>query len=91
MTSWNITKIEKLNDSVIRTKFKIINPKKISRFKTKSIALIEANIAYLLRLKNPVKTTQKLKIIDNRDAYTVLYSISNILKLDPQTEFTQNE
>ena len=55
------------------------------------MVLIEASIAYLLRLKNPVKTIQKLKIIDNREAYIVLYSMSNILKLGPHTEFIQKE
>ena len=34
---------------------------------------------------------QKLNTIDNKEAYTVLYSISNTLKLGPQTEFIQNE
>jgi len=89
--SWKRTKTVKLKDSVIVTRFRISRPKKISKFNTSSTVLIDANIAYLLRLKNPVKTIQKLKIIDNNDAYTVLYSISNILKLGPQTEFIQNE
>ena len=53
---------------MITTRFKINKPKKISKFKTKSTVLIEANIAYLLRLKNPVNIIQKLNIIDNRDA-----------------------
>jgi len=34
---------------------------------------------------------QKLKIMDNKEAYTVLYSISKILKPGPQTEFIQKE
>jgi len=89
--SWKRTKDVKLKDSVIITKFKINNPKKISKFSTRSTVLIEANIAYLLRLKKPVKIMQKLNIIDNREAYTVLYSISKILKLGPQTEFIQKE
>ena len=75
----------------IVTRFKISNPRKISRFKTKSTVLIEANIAYLLRLKKPVKIIQKLNIIESKEAYTVLYSISKILKLGPHTEFIQNE
>jgi len=89
--SWKSTKDVKLNDSVIITKLSIKRPRKISKFKTRSIVLIEANIAYLLRLKNPVRMIQKLNIIDNNDAYTVLYSMSNILKLGPHTEFIQNE
>ena len=68
MFSWKRTNDVKLKDSVIITKFKISKPKKISRFKTRSTVLIDANIAYLLRLKNPVKIIQKLKIIDNKDA-----------------------
>lgn len=50
------------------TRFKISSPRKISRFKTKRTVLIEASIAYLLRLKNPVKIIQKLNIIDSKDA-----------------------
>ena len=50
------------------TRFKISKPKKISKFKTKSTVLIDANIAYLLRLKKPVKIIQKLNIIDKREA-----------------------
>lgn len=73
------------------TRFKIKRPKNISRFSTSNIVLIEANIAYLLRLKNPVRIIQKLNIIDNKEAYTVLYSMSKILKLGPQTEFIQKE
>jgi len=80
-----------LKDSTIKTKFKIIKPKKTSKFKTSKTVLIEANIAYLLRLKKPVSTIQKLKIIENKDAYTVLYSISNTLKFGPQTELIQKE
>lgn len=30
-------------------------------------------------------------MIDSKDAYTVLYSISKTLKLGPQTEFIQKE
>ena len=67
------------------------NPKKISKFNTNNTVLIEANIAYLLRLKKPVKTIQKLNIIDNKDAYTVLYSKSNKLIFGPHTEFIQKE
>ena len=44
------------------------NPKNISKFKTSKTVLIEANIAYLFLLKNPVNTIQKLKIIDNKEA-----------------------
>ena len=66
--SWKRTKAVKLNDSVITTRFKINNPKKISKFKTNNTVLIEANIAYLLRLKKPVKIIQKLNIIDNKEA-----------------------
>jgi len=73
------------------TKFSIIKPRNISKFKTRSTVLIEANMAYLLRLKKPVKIMQKLNIIDNKDAYTVLYSTSKILRLGPQTEFIQKE
>jgi hypothetical protein len=76
---------------VINTKLSIINPKKISKFNTNKTVLIDANIAYLLRLKNPVRTIQKLNIIESKEAYTVLYSISKILKLGPHTEFIQNE
>ena len=68
MFSWNAVKTVKLKDSVISTRFNINNPKKISKFKTKSTVLMEANNAYLLRLKNPVNTIQKLKIIDSKDA-----------------------
>jgi hypothetical protein len=68
MFSCSITKDVKLKDSVIITKFKISNPKKISKFNTSKTVLIDANIAYLLRLKNPVSTIQKLKIMDNKDA-----------------------
>jgi len=91
MFSCKIIKDVKLNDSVRRTIFNINKPKKISRFNTSSTVLIEANIAYLLRLKKPVKMIQKLKIMDNKEAYTVLYSISKILKPGPQTEFIQKE
>jgi len=73
------------------TKFNIIKPRNISKFKTRSTVLIEANMAYLLRLKKPVKIMQKLNIMDNKDAYTVLYSTSKILRLGPQTEFIQKE
>ena len=73
------------------TKFSISKPRKISKFNTKSIVLIDANIAYLLRLKKPVKIIQKLNIIDNNDAYIVLYSKSNKLMFGPQTEFIQKE
>jgi len=73
------------------TKFSIIKPRNISKFKTRSTVLIEANMAYLLRLKKPVKIMQKLNIMDNKDAYTVLYSTSKILRLGPQTEFIQKE
>ena len=66
--SWNKTKDVKLKDSVIDIRFKIKRPKNISRFKTNKTVLIEANIAYLLRLKNPVNIIQKLKIIDNKEA-----------------------
>jgi hypothetical protein len=66
--SWNKTNVVKLKDSVIVTRFKIKRPKKISKFKTNNTVLIDANIAYLLRLKNPVSIIQKLKIIDNKDA-----------------------
>lgn len=52
---------------------------------------MDANIAYLLRLKNPVNTIQKLNIIESKEAYTVLYSISKMLKLGPHTEFIQKE
>jgi hypothetical protein len=48
-------------------------------------------MAYLFLLKNPVRIIQKLNIIDNNAAYTVLYSISKILRLGPQTEFIQKE
>ena len=89
--SWNKLNTEKLKDSVITTKFNINNPRKISKFNTKSMVLIDANIAYLLRLKKPVKTIQKLKIMDNNDAYTVLYSKSNKLIFGPHTEFIQKE
>jgi hypothetical protein len=50
------------------TRFNINNPKKISKFKTNKTVRMEASIAYLLRLKNPVKTIQKLNNIDNNDA-----------------------
>ena len=89
--SWKITNDVKLNDSVIITKFSIINPKKISKFNTNKTVLMDANIAYLLRLKNPVNTIQKLNIIESKEAYTVLYSISKMLKLGPHTEFIQKE
>ena len=89
--SWNKLNTEKLKDSVITTKFNINNPRKISKFNTKSMVLIDANIAYLLRLKKPVKTIQKLKIMDSNDAYMVLYSKSNKLIFGPHTEFIQKE
>ena len=89
--SWKSTKEVKLKDSVINTRFSISNPKNISKFKTNRTVLIEASIAYLFLLKNPVSIIQKLNKIDNKAAYTVLYSISNILKLGPQTELIQNE
>lgn len=53
---------------MIVTRFKIKRPKNISKFKTSNIVLIDANIAYLLRLKNPVRIIQKLNIIDNKEA-----------------------
>jgi hypothetical protein len=86
-----MTKDVKLKDSVTRTRFSINNPRKISKLRTSNTVLIDANIAYLLRLKNPVSIIQKLKIIDSSAAYIVLYSISNILKLGPHTEFIQKE
>lgn len=63
--SWNSTNDVKLKDSVINTRFKIKSPKNISRFNTRSTVLIDANIAYLLRLKNPVSIIQKLNIIES--------------------------
>lgn len=91
MFSCSKTNDVKLNDSVIVTKFKISKFKKISKFNTSNTVLTDANIAYLLRLKKPVRIIQKLNIIESNDAYTVLYSMSNILKLGPHTEFIQNE
>ena len=89
--SWKSINVEKLKDSVIITIFSISNPKKISKLSTSKTVLTDANIAYLLRLKKPVNTIQKLNIIDNNDAYTVLYSKSNKLIFGPHTEFIQNE
>ena len=66
--SWKRTNAVKLKDSVIKTKFNINNPKNISKFKTSSTVLIEANMAYLFLLKNPVRIIQKLKMIDNNAA-----------------------
>ena len=51
---------------MIKTKFNIKRPKNISKFKTNNTVLIEANIAYLLRLKKPVRIIQKLNIIESR-------------------------
>jgi hypothetical protein len=61
-------KEEKLNDSDIRTKFKNNSPKKISILATKRQALIAAKTEYLFLLKYPVSITQKLNIIDNKEA-----------------------
>lgn len=44
-----------------------------------------ANIAYLFLLKYPVNIIHKLNKIDNKDRYTILYSISNKHKFGPQT------
>jgi len=90
LISCKIINAEKLNDSENNTKFKNINPKKISKLATNKHARIDAKTAYLFLLKNPVRITQKLNNKDNKDAYTKLYSISNMHKLGLQTELTQN-
>lgn len=66
--SWKSTNVEKLNDSVTITKLSIKSPKNISKFNTSSTVLIDANIAYLLRLKKPVNIIQKLNSIESNDA-----------------------
>lgn len=71
--------------------FNIINPINNSKFKVVKQQRIAPSIAYLFLLKYPVKITQKLNKIENNDAYTKLYSISNNDKLGPQTEFIQRE
>ena len=63
-----MTNEEKLNDSVIKTAFKINNPKNISKLATNKHALTEASTEYLFLLKYPVKITQKLNTIDNNEA-----------------------
>ena len=88
--SCRVTKTEKLNDSETKTEFKINKPKKISRLDTNKQALTEAKTEYLFLLKYPVNITQKLKMSDNNDAYTRLYSISKMLRLGAHTVFTQN-
>lgn len=49
-------------------KFKNISPKNISILATKRQALTDAKTEYLFLLKYPVSITQKLNIMDNKDA-----------------------
>ena len=88
--SCTITKAANENDSVITTQLIINKPKNNSRFNINTPHLIEAKKAYLFLLKYPVSITQYPNNKDNNDAYTTLYSNSNILKLGPQIEFIQN-
>jgi len=53
---------------VIKTAFKINNPKNISKLETNKQALTDAKTEYLFLLKYPVSITQKLNIIDKSDA-----------------------
>jgi len=64
-------------------------PKKISRLNISIPARIPAITVYLFLLKYPVSITHKPNMTESRDAYTILYSISKILKLGPQTELIQ--
>ena len=70
--SWKSINVEKLKDSVIITIFSISNPKKISKLSTSKTVLTDANIAYLLRLKKPVNTIQKLNEEDSKRVFFVM-------------------
>jgi len=54
-------------DSLITKTFKIIKPKNNSKFNNPMPARTAASIAYLLRLKKPVKITHKPNIIENNE------------------------
>jgi len=66
--SWIKTNAEKLKDSENIIKFKNIRPRNISILATNKQALTDARTEYLFLLKYPVSITQKLNIIDSRDA-----------------------
>ena len=53
--------------------------------------LLEANIEYLFLLLHPTRNNKNVNKIDSIDIKSILYSISNKLKLGPHIKFTQNK
>jgi len=65
--------------------------KKISKLNEIKTILFDAKIEYLFLLAHPTKNNSNVKQIDIIDINSILYSISNKLKLGPHIKLIQNK